>query len=213
MARQRSVFSRFWALLKQPSAPRKLPARRRGRVLRLERLEDRTVPSVTLLPDGSKFIVSFTGDAAPDTLVLRANNAGQLEYQFYQFNNVTPFSTDLDTTTPGVQAKPLSALSKIVVSLDGGEDSLTVDASTNPDVIPATAGIEFTAGTGTDTLAVTQDADFTLTPTSLTIVAAAGNRTISFTGVEQASLTGGNANNTLDASGKTVTLYGGAIGP
>src|SRR5262249_2475619 len=76
-------------------------------------------------------------------------------------------------------------------------------------VIPAISGINFNGGTGTDTILASQDANFTLTNTSLTV---SPGGVVSLTAVEQANLTGGNSANIMDASAfsaGSVTMDGG----
>src|SRR5262245_56454557 len=170
-----------------------------------EFLEDRTLPAVTFFPDGSgKSIVRFTEDVpgTSDTLRLQAMS-GLLAHNF----NNAGFTTDLDSATPGAQSLALSAISRIDVLLDGGNDVLSVDGLTNPAVIPSGGGIVFAAGTGTDRLEVSHDQNMTLTGSALT----AGGRTISFTDLETAQLTGGNSSSVIDASAFSgpVTLDGG----
>src|SRR5262249_31982891 len=171
-----------------------------------EGLEDRTLPAVTFFPDGSgKSIVRFTEDipGTSDTLQLQVASGGLLAHNF----NTAGFTTDLDSATPGVQSLAMSAISRIDVFLDGGNDVLAVDGLTNPDVIPSGGGIVFAAGTGTDRLEVSHDQNMTLTGSALTV----GGRTIAFTGLEAARLTGGNSSSVIDASAFTgpVTLDGG----
>src|SRR5262245_21823061 len=173
MPRLSSACRLFRSLFQRPrSSPVVGPKRaapRRRRLLRLEVLEDRTLPAVTFFGDpdnAGKFVVQFTEDVpgASDTLLLRAASGGQLEYQL----NGAPFTTDLNSATSGVQPLAFAAISRIDVSRGGGADVLSVDGSSNPAVIPAPSGIVFAAGVGTDTLAVTLDANLTLTATTLT---------------------------------------------
>jgi Ca2+-binding RTX toxin-like protein len=178
------------------------PCRLRGP----ERLEDRTLPAVTLIPDGSgRFVVQFTEDlpSTSDTLLLRVNTGGLLEYGL----NASPFTIDLDSTVAGVQSRAVSAISRIDVLLDGGDDVLGVDGLTNPAVIPAPSGIVFAAGAGADRLDYSGDQNMTLTGSALTV----GGRNITFTDLETARLTGGNGDTVLDAAAFTgpLTLDGG----
>jgi Ca2+-binding RTX toxin-like protein len=185
------------------------PAARTARPYRLrplEPLEERTVPSVTPIPDGTgRFIIRFTEDVAGenDTLLVSATNGGQLQYSW----NGGAFTTDLDSGTPGVQSQPLTAISRMDVLLGAGDDVLSVDGTTNPGVIPAPGGIVYTAGPGNDRLDATFNQDMTLTASTFST----GGRAITFTDLEAARLTGGNGNTVLDASAFTgpVTLDGG----
>lgn len=183
--------------------------------LKLELLEDRAVPAVLFFGDPNnpgKSIVQFTEDVpgTSDTLLLRPTNDGLLQYQL----NGAAFTTDLNSSLPGVQSLSLTAISRIDVTLGGGSDVLDVDASSNSNLVPPPAGITFTADDGSDTLVFMQDANMTLTTTSLTT---STGGVVNFTNLEQAKLTGGNSNNSINASptlasafaGKT-TLDGGA---
>ncbi|HKA07308.1 MAG TPA: hypothetical protein VKD71_08630, partial [Gemmataceae bacterium] len=177
---------------------------RRLRVLEL--LEDRSVPAVTYSPDGTgRFVVQFSEDVpgAADTLLLRVNTAGLLEQSF----DGNAFTTDLNSSVAGVQSLAATAISRIDVALGGGNDVLGVDGLTDPAVIPSPGGIVFTADGGTDRLDVSHDQNMTLTASALTVA----GRTISFTNLETARLTGGNGNSVLDASAfpGPVTLDGG----
>ncbi len=164
------------------------------------------MPSVTFFGDPAntgKFIVRFGEDVpgTSDTLLLRPTNGGQLQYQL----NGAAFTTDLDSTTPGIQALSLTSISRIDVLLDGGNDTLDIDASSNAALIPSISGIVFLGGSGSDTLVFTQDVNMTLTPTRLTTSAGG---VVSFVdpassitdSPEQVHLVGGNSGNTLDAS-------------
>ena len=122
-----------------------------------ELLEDRTLPAVTILPDGGgRFIVRFTEDVAgaADTILLRVAGS-QLEHS----TNGAPFTTDLDSAAAGVQALAASAISRIDVLLGGGDDVLGVDGLANPAVLPTPGGIVFTAAAGVDRLDVSHGQD------------------------------------------------------
>ena len=176
--------------------------------LRLLKLEDRTLPSATFFSDpgnAGKFIVQFAEDVAGtnDALALRVSG-GQLQYQL----NVVGFTSDLNSATPGVQALTFTSISRIDVTLLSGNDSLTLDMS-GGSVIPAISGVNYDGGNGTDSLVVTYDANFTLTNTTLTI---SPGGVVNLTGIEHATLTGGNSPNIMDASAFTagsVTMDGG----
>ena len=110
-------------------------------------LEDRTLPSVTYFDNPGnigKKIVQFTEDAlgSSDTLLLRPTNGGQLEYSF----NGSAFSTDLNSSLPGVQALSLTSISRIDALLAGGNDVLDVDGLLDQGIIPLPSGIVFAAG-------------------------------------------------------------------
>src|SRR5262245_9664158 len=108
--------------------------------LGLERLESRTLPSVSFIfnPGTGKNDVTFdyTSSGSNDLLILRQGSGGKLEYSF----NGSAFDNDLDTFTADKQSLTLSAIGKISVSLDGGNDTLTLNTSTGS-VIPSPNGI------------------------------------------------------------------------
>jgi len=116
-------------------------------------------------------------------------------------------STDLKSSAPGIQALAASAVSRINVSLGGGNDVLSVDGLTDPAVIPTPGGIVFTADGGSDRLDVSHNQNMTLTTSSLSVA----GRVITFTDLDAARLTGGNGDTKLDASAfdRPVTLDGG----
>src|SRR5262245_17360342 len=188
---------------------RRAPGRSRaphGRLI-LERLEGRTLPAVTFFNDTAnpgKNIVQFTEDVvgASDTLQL-SSSGGQLQYQW----NGSALSTDLKSSQPGVQPLALSAISRIDVLLGNGNNVLDVNATTSAALFPTPSGIVYSTGNGVDTLILRQDANMTLSATSLTT---ATGGVVSFSSVELAQLIGGNANNNLNASGfaGNVTLDG-----
>src|SRR5262245_3023077 len=99
----------------RPRKPRTQgPSRTRAFRLNLERLEDRTLPSVTFFSDVNnpgKSIVQFFEDVpgTSDTLLLQPTNGGQLQYSL----NGGAFTTDLKSATPAVDALALTAISRI----------------------------------------------------------------------------------------------------
>src|SRR5436309_3378457 len=105
----RISFRSFWSFIQlraRRGAGRRGAARpwrfARRLPLRLERLEDITLPSVSFTPDAAnpgKYVVRFTDDVGANDdlrLVLGAN--GELQYDW----NAAGPSSDLDPTTPGV---------------------------------------------------------------------------------------------------------------
>lgn len=96
-------------------------------------------------------------------------------------------------------------------SLIGGTGNDTAVGGAGNDTITGGAGDDsLTAGTGTDRLVESGDTNMTLTNTSFDGQGLLGHDMLR--GFEQASLTGGTGNNTLDASAfsGSVTLDGGA---
>ena len=85
-------------------------------------------------------------------------------------------------------------------TLIGGSGDDHLDGGTGNDTLTGNEGADsLYAGAGFDLLEETQDADFVLTDTSMTVDAV--SETIS--GFEWASLTGGDSANTIDTSGFT----------
>jgi Ca2+-binding RTX toxin-like protein len=94
------------------------------------------------------------------------------------------------------------------VTLDGGAGNDTLKGGAGDDVLTGGAGNDsIVGGGGTNTLVEDADANFTLTATGLT-----GAGTDAIAQIQQANLTGGSGDNTLDASAFAgrVTLDGGA---
>src|SRR5262245_1893218 len=100
--------------------------------LGLERLETRTLPSVSFVfnPGTGKNDVTFdyTSSGSNDLLILRQGAGGKLEYSF----NGSAFSNDLNTATSTSESLTISAIGKISASLDGGNDTLSIDTTTGP---------------------------------------------------------------------------------
>jgi RHS repeat-associated protein len=165
-------------------------------------LEERTLLAISVELNGGTIPI-FTGDSASDTLTLRLGVTGNIEYSA---NGGAFFLADLDSDA-GTQSLLLANATRIDVSLQEGNDVLTIDfANGNP--IPS-GGVTFDGGLGIDCVVSVRDTSFTLSDTSLSI-ASAGNVTL--TSVELAQLTGGAGQNTLNASSFSggVTLDGGA---
>jgi len=95
----------------------------------------------------------------------------------------------------------------VFLSGAGGQDQIIGGTGTN--YLSGGPGIDTITGNGTsDTLTEEQDADFTLTDSTLTV----GGETDTLSGIDFAMLTGGDSNNVLDATAFSgaVTLVGGA---
>src|SRR6476620_8097396 len=101
MPRNKSHISLGKLLITKASSRKYSRPLRRLRLVEL--LEDRSVPAVTYSPDGTgRFVVQFTEDvpSTADTLLLRVNSGGLLEYSV----NGGATSTDLKSSAPGIQA-------------------------------------------------------------------------------------------------------------
>jgi len=100
-----------------------------------------------------KFIVTaIEGIAGVQVLEIRTNASGELEYSV----DGDPFTNDLDTTTPGVQALLVADISRLDIDLGQDDDTLIVNNSgAGGSAIPAISGVAFadTVG-GNDSLVV-----------------------------------------------------------
>jgi Ca2+-binding RTX toxin-like protein len=93
-------------------------------------------------------------------------------------------------------------------TITGGAGNDTLNGGADDDLLSGSGGNDtLNGGAGTDTIAESADADFEIDASSLT-----GVGTDQFSDIEQASLTGGNSANTIDASLFTgsVTVTAGA---
>jgi Ca2+-binding RTX toxin-like protein len=183
----------------------------------IERLEERRLLSAAITNDAAnlgKFTVSLLEDVAGanDALSLRVAS-GQLQYKL----NAADFTSDLNSSSPGVQALSLSQISRLDISLLTGNDALTLDFD-GGSVIPMISGVSYVGGAGSDLINVSTDANFTLTNSSLNI---SPGGIVNLNGIERANLVGGNSLNLMDASaftgsvtmdgqGQDDTLIGGA---
>ncbi|KYC36879.1 hypothetical protein WA1_45295 [Scytonema hofmannii PCC 7110] len=122
----------------------------------------------------------------------------------------TLVSIEQASLTGGISNNTLdaSAFTLGSVTLSGGEGNDTLIACASNDTLSGGGGDDnINGGSGTDTLSESGDLDFTLTNTQLTGL---GNDT--FSNIEQAKLTGGISNNTINASAFSlgnVSLFGG----
>ena len=107
--------------MKQSVSARKQPVsrRRRSSARGVERLEDRTLLSVT--SSLTVTTLTFVGDASSDNLFVRVNAGGEIEYSV----NGGAFTNDLDGGA-GTQTLLMSAASEVIVSMGSGQDQLTV---------------------------------------------------------------------------------------
>ena len=132
------------------------------------------------------------------------------------FFDIAEFTLDSganDSATPGdsitVNSNGLvaSGLADFSIITGVGDDTLT--GLTGNLVLPVVGGaFTYDGGAGTDSVTATGDVDFTLNDTSL-VSSLAGS--VALIEVEEAELTAGDGNNTLDASGfsGSATLLGG----
>ena len=181
-------------------------------------------PSLDTTPD-FRATLTFGGTTVniqelESTSTITVNNAGIVKY-------VSPGGVDKITaagaaggkvTVSGtvfgnVTAVPLTLVNANSLALNlgngdgaGADDKLTL-LFTNGNPIPA-GGMSFDGGTGTDSIIVTANTDFTLT-NALLGLGALGN--VSLTAVESATLTGGASDNVFNVNGWTsaAVLDGG----
>lgn len=111
--------------------------------LNVERLEDRLTPTMTSFLDASG--VTFTGDAADNTLTLTQSLDGYLQHNLSIAGNLVS-ARDLDSTQPGEQTRPLTQLVGITVL--GGTGNDTIDGS----AVAYTINMTVFGGAGGDTL-------------------------------------------------------------
>jgi hypothetical protein len=124
-----------------------------ARRLLMEGLEDRRLLALTPLLDGTN--LSFNeGGGAHDTLVLRVNGEGLIEYS----TNGTDFTTDLNSQIAGVQTLAAADLTSLSITDGAGNDLIDLsDPSLNPANFPNLAGpVTVRGGKGDDTFKVGQ---------------------------------------------------------
>jgi Ca2+-binding RTX toxin-like protein len=151
------------------------------------------------------YIVHLTGADAGLTTILDSGTGG--------FDTLTVFGTsDADALLLTGTSVSLSAET---VVYGGGLEQLSVAAAAGDDVatiIDTSISTSYDGNAGDlDTLFVAKDADFVLTDTSL-VVSGAGGPQLNLANIEQAVLTAGPSDNTLNAAGFSgrTTLFGGA---
>ena len=119
---------------------------------------------------------------------------------------LTRSGSDLVVTVNGFESGrvPYATVGSIQVVGSDDDDTLLIDHTALAIDVP----VSFLGHDGTDTLDVTGDFDFTLTGTLLTNP---GAGSVTFETIEQAKLTGGGGDNTIDANtfSGTATLIGG----
>jgi protocatechuate 3,4-dioxygenase beta subunit len=134
--------------------------------------------------------VTATGTAAADTYYVKTDPTGTF-VQIYENPPTVPPGAITPTRT-----YTKSALSSMTFNGGLGNDTLIIDFG-NGSPYPA-GGIAFNGGGGTDSIVVKRDSDFTLSDSALTL---GGIGTITLSGVEQATLTGGASDNTFTLNG------------
>ncbi|NOX57091.1 MAG: hypothetical protein GXP27_22200, partial [Planctomycetes bacterium] len=117
----------------------------------VEGLEDRTLLSVT--PSLTGTTVTFTGDAANDSLALRQEaSTGNLQYST---DGGTTWSADLDPGTAGTQSLLVANITSLTVSLGGGDDTLTLDFSNGVPIPQTGTTYDGQTQTNSDSLVLT----------------------------------------------------------
>lgn len=114
--------SMSWWMKQNVRARKPQTNRRRTRSAGLiERLEDRTLLSVTRTLSAGGIVSFVSSDNASDDLRLQVNAAGEIEYSL----NGAAFSNDLDSGG-GTQTLLMSAATRIIVDMSAGQDTLQV---------------------------------------------------------------------------------------
>ena len=121
--------------------------RRESRRRLIETLEPRRLLAVVASLNGST--ASFTGDAAGETLELKANATNQLEFST---DGGTSFSTDLNPNQSGTQALTIDSSANITVNLGGGADQLKLGESLTVLLNIHSRSVTFDGGLGNDSL-------------------------------------------------------------
>jgi Ca2+-binding RTX toxin-like protein len=159
---------------------------------------------------GSGFNDSLLGGAGDDTITGAAGNDaidGGAGTDRVSESNDANF-TLTNTTLTGHGNDTLAGIEQAALTGGAAANAFTATTFTGATTLTGGAGNDtFTGGSGTDRVVETGDVNFTLTNTSLT-----GNGTDTLASIEQAALTGGAGNNTINASAFTgpVTLDGAA---
>ena len=186
--------------------------RRAKRPLRLDGLEDRTVPSVSVTFAGG--VITITGDDANNSLGLTRHvfNGTPTPDDEIWFND-NRIVDDPQADHP--QTATISNTSQIRIDGQGGDDSLGVDTQipidatltggAGNDLLSGGGGSDvLDGGAGDDTVSAAEEANYTLSAGSIT-----GNSTDTLTSVENAELTGVTG---ADASGWDTTTSNGKKG-
>lgn len=106
-------------------APRSRPTRKSPSLLRLARLEDRTVPAWAGTVTGNA--ISWLGDAANDSVQLSVV-AGNLQHSVVGSGFAS--NQDFDNATPGVQSVAIADLTSLAINGGGGTDAVTFNGAT-----------------------------------------------------------------------------------
>jgi hypothetical protein len=156
------------------------------------------------LIDATALLVRINGGTLPVTG--DADFPNENDAFLLRLNPTDPMSLDVVVNGQLLGTIGRQLIDRVVVDGKGGDDTLTLDYSNGMFTVPG--GIQFTGGSGTDTIAVTADAAFTLSDSALTI---SGGGTVTLTSVERAVLTGGPLGDSFTVSDWTgvATLAGG----
>src|SRR5229473_5802960 len=136
---------------KAPSCRRNRPVLR-SRLL-LERLEDRTLPSISFSGPGNTGAVTITGTPGKDQFLIRLKPADKTTIEFSDHGGAS--FTDAS----------LAAITSVTVNGLGGHDTLTIDESNGLVATAAGLPISFNGGPGLDTLHVLGDPRTSVTET------------------------------------------------
>lgn len=177
---------------------------RRNRTLQLENLEDRLTPVMAFSLNVNA--LTITGDSASDTLTLFTSISGNLQHNQSGVGGLAS-ADDLDPLTVGTQSRLVSALTGCTITLGAGSDSVTITS------VATGVSIVNVEVLNVALSSVEADASLLLTDNALTVNNVPMAYMYGLTSSTMKSLTGGSAQNTLDATAWTgggMTLNGGA---
>lgn len=166
--------------------------------VRIETLEQRTMPATLVIDVGGNLVYTATAGKLNNVALVESGGNYVLSDSAETITVSGPGSTAWSGSGSKSVTGPTSSIASLVIRLGDQNDTASI---LNLDV----ATIE--GGAGTDRIDVAADADATLTNTSLAIV---GRPAIALVGLESARIVGGAGDNLLDASAfvGAVTLSG-----
>jgi hypothetical protein len=182
----------------------------------LEPITVAEMANFTLVTPGSEDVITFDVPATGQNRVSGTSDGVGFESMTYY--NITNLTVDaaandgaspndiIDIAAPGLVA---SGLQSLAIRTGSGDDSLSI-VSDRLSLPLGNVELLFDAGSGTDRVTVSGDADYRLTDDVVTSSRGGAGR---LSGVERATLNGGPSDNVLDASGFTlgpVDFFAGA---
>ncbi|MGA2619856.1 MAG: hypothetical protein ABSF26_19760 [Thermoguttaceae bacterium] len=160
-------------------------AKSRGRKLRIELLERRTLLSVTVSVVSGTLIV--TGDSNANVVAIdQVDTSGGTGVQPGTFLITPGAKTSLNGGTPGAAVTLSGATAGIRVSLGAGTDSLDMQGVAGQPLSPF--AISITPGTGHNTIRI---ADFSVSTVSITCKGFIPNETVDSVEIDDTTIDGG----------------------